>query len=271
MADASGSSATVRLGGAVGRGRDVEFSASGTRHHVPRFPAAYDEGADDAGRRARTRERRLPQLAVGDAAGHAVGSSPRATTPARPLATPRRRWSKRWRSGASAARRPTPSIMRHHPGPRLRLGEGLGAGADLARLRGDRAAGAALPAWSTTTSPPAWRRTSTGSPAARAARRVAAPVLLRQRPTGGTDGGIARAGGLKSLVDDLGEIDAREINSIPLGEDRDGARSSYGSAATARTSSAARRRGRRANVPEDLAPDELTSRRLASCSRRPVR
>ena len=52
MADAAGSTATVRLGATLADGRDVEFSASGTVITFRGFLAAYEEGRDeDAGRR----------------------------------------------------------------------------------------------------------------------------------------------------------------------------------------------------------------------------
>ncbi len=60
-----------------------------------------------------------------------------------------------------------------------------------------------------------------------------------------------RAQGLKGLVDNLGEIDARAVNSIDIGEGitlRVGRYGPYLEDAE----------GKRANVPADLAPDELT-------------
>ena len=58
--------------------------------------------------------------------------------------------------------------------------------------------------------------------------------------------------GLHELVSDLGAIDAREINSIEIG---DGIMLRVG-----RYGPYLERDGQRANVPEDLAPDELTRR-----------
>ena len=73
--------------------------------------------------------------------------------------------------------------------------------------------------------------------------------------SGGLDATAAaaalRAQGLKGLVDSLGEIDARAVNSIEIGEGitlRVGRYGPYLEDAE----------GRRANVPADLAPDELT-------------
>jgi DNA topoisomerase-1 len=63
--------------------------------------------------------------------------------------------------------------------------------------------------------------------------------------------------GLRALVDDLGEIDARDISTVPLGEDlvlRVGRYGPY-------VESTVRVDGedpRRATVPDDIAPDELT-------------
>src|SRR5206468_3683276 len=56
--------------------------------------------------------------------------------------------------------------------------------------------------------------------------------------------------GLKELVEDLGGIDAREISSVPIGDGivlRVGRYGAY-----------LERDGTRANVPDDLVPDELT-------------
>jgi DNA topoisomerase I len=68
----------------------------------------------------------------------------------------------------------------------------------------------------------------------------------------GADGdGAGRERGLKSLVGDIGDIDAREVSSFPLaGTDivvRVGRYGPY-----------LERDGQRVNVPEDIAPDELT-------------
>ena len=79
----------------------------------------------------------------------------------------------------------------------------------------------------------------------RGARRLAAPLLLRRRRRDGD-------AGLHALVSDhLGEIDARAVNSIPIGDSgivlRVGRYGPY-----------VERGEERASVPEDIAPDELT-------------
>jgi DNA topoisomerase-1 len=67
----------------------------------------------------------------------------------------------------------------------------------------------------------------------------------------GTDGDSRDDPGLKALVSDIGDIDARDVSSFPLaGTDivvRVGRYGPY-----------LERDGQRANVPEDMAPDELT-------------
>ena len=75
MADARGSTATVKLGAALtidGESRVVEFSASGTVITFRGFLAAYEEGRDEqdtasrsAAAAAAVDERRLPRLSVG--------------------------------------------------------------------------------------------------------------------------------------------------------------------------------------------------------------
>jgi DNA topoisomerase I len=68
MADARGSTATVKLGATLADGRLVEFSASGTVITFRGFLAAYEEGRDDdatARAQAADEERRLPKLSVG--------------------------------------------------------------------------------------------------------------------------------------------------------------------------------------------------------------
>ncbi|MEU4672420.1 type I DNA topoisomerase [Amycolatopsis sp. NPDC023774] len=77
----------------------------------------------------------------------------------------------------------------------------------------------------------------------------------------GVEGSVGRLGGLKKLVDGSVEgIDAREINSIPLFNDADGHKvvvrvGRYGPYLEREVDG----QSQRANLPEDLPPDELTS------------
>src|SRR5262249_31990336 len=59
--------------------------------------------------------------------------------------------------------------------------------------------------------------------------------------------------GLKDLVTDLGEIDARAINTIPIGNGIELRVGRYGPYLE--------RNGERLTIPEDIAPDELTVER----------
>ena len=89
MADARGSTATVKLGATLEDGRTVEFSASGTVITFRGFLAAYEEGRDDDGGRGPKgdEERRLPKLSEGvaltvvraEADGHETSPPPRYT------------------------------------------------------------------------------------------------------------------------------------------------------------------------------------------------
>jgi len=94
MADAVGSTATVKVGGDLPDGRLAEFSASGTVITFRGFLAAYEEGRDEedtrrkkAAKLAAEEERRLPQLREGEsltterveAEGHQTSPPPRYT------------------------------------------------------------------------------------------------------------------------------------------------------------------------------------------------
>ena len=90
MADATGSTASVRLGAVASNGQDAEFAASGTVITFRGFLAAYEEGVDAsrvAEREAKDAEKRLPNLTTGEAltaeaiepAGHETLSPPRYT------------------------------------------------------------------------------------------------------------------------------------------------------------------------------------------------
>jgi DNA topoisomerase-1 len=69
MVDARGSTATLRLGATATDGRDAEFSVSGTIITFRGFLAAYEESTDDESAEAKDddKNRRLPQVVVGDA------------------------------------------------------------------------------------------------------------------------------------------------------------------------------------------------------------
>ena len=66
MADATGQTVTVRIGATSSTGEDAEFSASGTTITFPGYRRAYVEGSDDPDAELAEQERLLPTLAVGD-------------------------------------------------------------------------------------------------------------------------------------------------------------------------------------------------------------
>jgi DNA topoisomerase-1 len=67
----------------------------------------------------------------------------------------------------------------------------------------------------------------------------------------GSDGDVEHTEGLKDLVSDISDIDARDISSFPLDDTDIVVR-------VGRYGPYLEREGQRANVPEDMAPDELT-------------
>ena len=205
------------------------------------FLAAYEEGRDeDEARRpaTTTASAGCRSWRAGDAARRCSSSSRTATRRTPPAALHRgHAWSRRSRSAASAARRPTPRSSARSS-TAATSSSGHRAGADLARLRGRSAC---------------WRSTSAqlvdydftardgGRPRPDRRRRGRPGRLAAPASTSATaDGPAGRSDGLKPLVDDLGEIDARDINS----RRRSATASCCGSAATGRTSSAPGRRGR---------------------------
>ncbi|MEW6154313.1 MAG: type I DNA topoisomerase [Actinomycetota bacterium] len=66
MADVRGRSLQVRLGAKTATGEDAEFSSAGKVIEFPGFLRAYVEGSDDPEAQLEDREVRLPQLAPGD-------------------------------------------------------------------------------------------------------------------------------------------------------------------------------------------------------------
>ncbi len=80
--------------------------------------------------------------------------------------------------------------------------------------------------------------------------------------------GNARHRGLRTVIDNLGEIDAREINSIRLADDITLRIGKYGPYLEAPGESA--ETPRRVNIPQDLAPDELTAERARELIDAPV-
>jgi len=249
MTDARGQSVQVRMG-ATAPGppgdEDAEFAASGRVIAHPGFLRAYVEGADDPEAELEDAERPLPPLAIGDALsvaeltakGHTTTPPVRYTeaslvraleeagvgrpsTYATTISTIQERGYV-WKKGAAlvpsfVAFAVTNLLERHFPE--------LVDVAFTARMEDDL-----------------------DEIAARAKERV---PWLRDFYFGTRGDGDH---GLKALVTDrLGEIDAREVNSIAIDEGIVVRVGRYGPYLE---------RGReRANLPADLAPDELTAAR----------
>ncbi len=66
MADARGQSVQLRLGGRSSAGEDAEFATSGKTIEFPGFLRAYVEGSDDPDAELEDQETRLPALEMGD-------------------------------------------------------------------------------------------------------------------------------------------------------------------------------------------------------------
>ena len=88
---------------------DAIFRATGKRIDFPGFLRAYVEGADDPEAALEDQEVILPHLEDGDTPDLRGARGAVRTRPSRRRATPKRRWSRRWRPTASAGPAPTPA------------------------------------------------------------------------------------------------------------------------------------------------------------------
>jgi DNA topoisomerase-1 len=254
MQDARGSTATVRLGGNAG-GRDAELSVSGTVITFRGFLAAYEEGRDEERNRedGDGAERRLPALQQGQALdvlrvdpdGHRTSPPPRYTeaslvkameergigrpsTYASTIATIADRGYVNHRGSALVPSWVAFAVIRlleQHFGRLVDYDFTAAMESDLDRIAGGEEERAA------------W--------------------LARFYFGQGSGSGAGDAAeGLKRLVDDLGDIDARDINSVPIGEGITLRVGRYGPYLEAPGENGDE--PRRASVPDDVAPDELT-------------
>ncbi|GAA2123035.1 type I DNA topoisomerase [Kitasatospora saccharophila] len=265
MKDAVGQSVTVKVGGRAADGRDAEFSASGKIITFHGFLKAYVEGADDPNAELDDRERRLPQVTEGDPLaaekltpeGHATKPPARYTEASlvkeledREIGRPSTYASiidtiinRKYVFKKGTALVPSflsfavVNLLEKHFGRLVDYDFTAKMEDDLDRI----AAGQAE-------SVPWLKRFYFGAGEANAAVGVAADA-------GNGDGD--HLGGLKELVTDLGAIDAREISSFPIGDGivlRVGRFGPY----VERPAAVEGEPGQRADVPEDLPPDELT-------------
>jgi len=239
MADARGETVSVRVGATAADGRDAEFGTAGTVITFRGFMLAYEEGRDEAVT-ADEEERRLPPLAEGDRlSATALEPEPHSTTP--------------------PARYTEATLVRA-------LEErGIGRPSTYASILGTildrgyvRKAGQALV-------PTFLAFAVTNLLEQHFGRlvdyeftalmeddldRIAAGDEERtewlRRFYFGTEGDE----GLKELVSDLGEIDARAVNTIEIGDGIELRVGRYGPYIE--------RNGERVTISDEIAPDELT-------------
>ena len=254
MADARGTTVSIRIAGSAATGEDVTFAASGRTITFPGFLKAYvetlDEGTDG---QADDHESRLPELTKGQALtaaslspeGHATNPPSRYTEPSliksmeemgigRPstyssiIKTIQDRgyvWKKGQALVPSWIAFAVIGLLEHHFGRLVdydftaAMEDELDAIAAGTQGRTDWLTGFYFGA------------------------------------AQGTEGSVARSGGLKKLVGvNLEEIDAREINSVPVFDDVVVRVGRYGPYLERIRDG----ESQRANLPEDLPPDELT-------------
>ena len=275
MADARGETVTVRLGATSGDGSpfaDAEFSTSGTVITFRGFLAAYEEGRDEdetsTGRD--DSERRLPQLREGDALsvlelepnGHETSPPARYTEPTLVRAMEERGIGRPstyasilgtitdrgyvFKRGSALVPAwlafATIGLLEKHFGSLVDYDFTAEMEEDL-----DRIANGEMNRVD-------WlRRFYFGGPNVELSGGP--NVELSGGPnvelSGGTEGP-----GLHALVSGFGDIDAREVNSIPIGDDivlRVGRYGPY-----VQRGPDGEDGSQRASVPEDMAPDELT-------------
>ncbi|MFD4502273.1 type I DNA topoisomerase [Streptomyces sp. NPDC058457] len=264
MKDATGNSVTVKIGGTAADGRDVEFSASGKTITFHGFLKAYVEGADDPNAELDDRERRLPQVAQGDALsaeeitvdGHATKPPARYTEASLVKELEEREIGR-------------PSTYASIIGTILDRGYVFKKGTALVPSFLSFAVVNLLEKhFGRLVDYDFTARMEDDLDRIAAGQAQAVPWLKRfyfgESGEGTTTGGAADAGngdgdhlgGLKELVTDLGAIDAREVSSFPVGNDivlRVGRYGPYIERGEKDSEG-----HQRADVPEDLAPDELS-------------
>jgi DNA topoisomerase-1 len=243
MKDAEGRSVTVRLGGTAASGEDVVFSASGRVITFHGFLKAYVEGSDDPETVSDDRETRLPNVTEGDAVSAASisASSHQTKPPARYTEATLIRELEEREIGR-------PSTYASIIGTILNRGYVYKKGTALV---------------------PAWLAFSVIRLLEEHFSRLVSyeftasmEDILDEIAAGRRDRntelanfyfGTGDVEGLEKLVTELGEIDARELATFRIADGVDLRVGRYGpyieSTATP---------GLRANVPDDLPPDELT-------------
>ena len=294
MKDATGESVSVRVAGTSSAGENAEFGASGNVIKFYGFLKAYVEGADDPNADRDDRERRLPALATGDplavlrlaAAEHATRPPARYTEASlvkeledREIGRPSTYASiigtildRGYVFKKGTALVPSylafavVTLLERHFGQLVDYAftarmEGVldeiahGEAARVPWLRrfyfgGDQRAAAG----------PDGGTAADGKGTAADGKGTAADGKIANG--GARNGTSVGEAGLKALVSDIDDIDPREVSSFPLeGTDITVRVGRYGPYLE--------RDGQRVNVPEDMAPDELTRERAEELLNQP--
>ncbi len=250
MKDAVGQSVSIRLGGEASSGEEVVFSASGRVITFHGFLKAYVEGTDDVSAARDDAETRLPKLAEGDAVSAAsVSASGHETKP------PARYTEATLIKELEDREIGRPSTYASIIGTILNRGYVYKKGTALV---------------------PAWLAFSVTRLLEEHFDRLVSyeftagmEDVLDEIASGRADRatelaefyyGSERVKGLHPLVTGLGEIDAKEMATFPVGEPDSGIVlrvGRYGPYLEGPDDDG-NPAGKRANVPEDLPPDELT-------------
>jgi DNA topoisomerase-1 len=250
MKDAVGQSVTIRLGGAAATGEDVVFSTSGRTITFHGFLKAYVEGTDAADAESDDAETRLPNVAQGDSVTAASLSAEGHET--RP---PARYTEATLIKELEEREIGRPSTYASIIGTILNRGYVYKKGTALV---------------------PAWIAFSVVRLLQEHFERLIdydftalLETVLDEIARGEKDRvselkefyyGSDKIDGLKKLVDELGDIDARELATFPIGGEDSGIAlrvGRYGPYIEGPGDDGAPA-GKRANVPDDLPPDELT-------------
>lgn len=248
MKDAVGNSVTIRIGGAATDGRDVVFSASGRTITFHGFLKAYVEDIDDASKRKDDAETRLPNLVQGAAVSAAT------LTPEGHETKPPARYTEATLIKELEDREiGRPSTYASIIGTILNRGYVYKKGTAL------------VPAWLAFS---VIRLLEEHFPRQVSYEFTADMEDVLDEIAGGRKDRATELGefyygagevvGLKTLVTELGEIDAKEMATFPIGEGIDLRVGRYGPYVEGPAPEDGDGAPVRANVPDDLPPDELT-------------
>ncbi|SEC21229.1 DNA topoisomerase-1 [Nocardioides exalbidus] len=248
MKDATGNSVTIRIGGAAADGRDVVFSASGRTITFHGFLKAYVEDIDDASKRKDDAETRLPNLTEGAAVSAAT-----LTAEGHETKPPARYTEATLIKELEDREIGRPSTYASIIGTILNRGYVYKKGTAL------------VPAWLAFS---VVRLLEEHFPRQVSYEFTASMEDVLDEIAGGRKDRATELGefyygageivGLKTLVTELGDIDAKEMATFPIGEGIDLRVGRYGPYVEGPPSEDGDGAPVRANVPDDLPPDELT-------------